>query len=63
MITVRRGEEVTAINLDGDLRTLLLESISVVAAIRSQIDDKVKVPEILIYRWVDELIDAAYGKQ
>lgn len=62
MITVRRGKETTAIQLDGDLRTLLLESISVIQGIRSEIDKRVEDPEVVIYHWVYELIDAAYGK-
>ena len=62
MITVKRGKETTEVNLDGELGQLIMESISVVESLGNQIVDKVENHEEVIYQYVEELIDAAWGK-
>ena len=63
MITVKRGKETTEVNLEGELGTLMLETISVVESIRTCIIEKVNDnPEFAIFHFVNKLIDAAYGK-
>lgn len=62
MITVKRGQDTTEVNLDGELGTLMLETISVVESIGNHIADNVENYEEVIFHWVDELIGAAYGK-
>ena len=62
MITVNRGPEKTEIILDGELGQLIMESIAVVESLRTQIVDNVENSADLLYQYVDELIDTAYGK-
>ena len=62
MITVKRGKEKTEVILDGELGQLIMESISVVESLRNQIVGRVENSEEIIYQYVEELIDAAWGK-
>ena len=62
MITVKRGKEKTEVTLDGELGQLIMESISVVERLGNQIVDNVENYEEVIYQYVEELIDAAWGK-
>lgn len=61
MITVRRGKETTAIQFDGELGTIMLETISVTEALGKEIIKRVNNPEEVMYHFVKELIDAAWG--
>lgn len=63
MITVRRGEETTVINLDGTIATLILETISVVEAHRNELVNRADNPEEVIFHFVNDLINAAWGKE
>lgn len=64
MIFVRRGKETTEVNLEGGLGTLMVETILVVESIRECIIEKVDDnPAEAIFLFVNELIDAAYGKR
>lgn len=63
MITVERGKEHTSVELEGTLGDLIMESISVVESIRCQIVDKIEKPEEVIFHYVNELIDTAWGKK
>lgn len=62
MIMVNRVTEEIEFTLNGELRQLLLESISIVEKLRTHIIANVENPADVIYTWVDGLIDAAYGK-
>lgn len=62
MITVERGKEFTRVEFDGQLGDIILESLSVVEEIRRHIVANIENPEEVIYHYVEELIDTAYGK-
>lgn len=62
MITVKRGKETTAVQLDGSLRTIIYESLSVVEAIRKEIVEKTEDPEEVILAYVKDLINVAMDK-
>ena len=63
MITVERGKEYTKVELDGQLGDLILESISVVEEISCHIVDNIENSDEVIFHYVNDLIDAAWGKR
>ena len=62
MITVNRGKTHTEVTLDGELNQLIMESISVVESLRTQIVDNTENSAEIIFQYVNALIDAAWGK-
>lgn len=63
MITVKRGKETAEVELNGQLGDLILESISVVEEIRSHIVANIENSDEVIFHYVNELIDTAWGKK